>query len=406
MSKAKHEKLFPPLVRAVVQAAQEIFDKDQYADRVIERTLKADRRRGSRDRAFIAENVYEIVRHYRLLYAIDGKPPTQESDWWRLFGIRWLLAGHSLPAWREFKGLDPAQIRERYIKLTGTRKLRESVPDWLDERGETELGDATWTQTLGALNQPASVVLRPNTLRTDITTLQRKLQEAGIETKKLHEKALLVTRRRNLFTTEAFQQGWFEVQDWSSQQVAPFLEIEPGQRIIDACAGAGGKTLHLASLLDNKGRIISLDTEEWKLKELRKRASRNGVDIVETRPIENTKVIKRLYDSADRLLLDVPCSGLGVIRRNPDAKWKLSAEFIDRIRSVQQDILQQYPRMVKSGGKMVYATCSILPSENRAQVDAFLASEAGQDWTLEEDRAILPQDEGFDGFYMARLVKA
>ncbi|HNM27777.1 MAG TPA: RNA methyltransferase, partial [Saprospiraceae bacterium] len=139
--------------------------------------------------------------------------------------------------------------------------------------------------------------------------------------------------------------------------------------------------------------------------ELRTRARRAGVANIETRVIENNKVIKRLHDSADRLLLDVPCSGLGVLRRNPDSKWKMTPDTIAKLRITQQEILQTYSLMLKSGGRMVYATCSILPSENEQQVAAFLASEAGHDFSLVKDLKILPQDEGFDGFYMALLQK-
>ena len=153
----------------------------------------------------------------------------------------------------------------------------------------------------------------------------------------------------------------------------------------------------------NKGRILALDIHDWKLKELRKRAARNQVDIVETRPID-PKTLKRLRGTADRLLLDVPCSGLGVLRRNPDAKWKLSPEEIGRLRVLQAGILTDYSRMVKPGGKMVYATCSLLPGENEFQVEAFLR-ECGGEWELEEQRQWRPDREGFDGFFAARLRK-
>ena len=138
--------------------------------------------------------------------------------------------------------------------------------------------------------------------------------------------------RQNIFTRQQFKDGLFEVQDAGSQLIAPFIQPLSGQRVIDACAGGGGKTLHLAALMQNKGRIIALDTEAWKLDELKKRARRAGAsDIIETRVIDSSKVIKRLENSADRVLLDVPCSGLGVLRRNPDAKWKLSPEFIEEV---------------------------------------------------------------------------
>lgn len=397
-------RIYPAQVRTVVAALQAIFLEDQFADRVIERALKADRRQGARDRAFIAENVYEIVRWYRLLYEILGHQPRTDADWWRLFGIRWVLGGGKLPDWQEFRGLDPAAIQRRHSELVAERSVRESIPDWLDHTGEAELADK-WAPTLLALNQPARVVLRVNRLLTDKEKLQHSLAGEGIRTQALGGDALLVTERKNLFRTQAFRDGWFEVQDYSSQQVAPLLAPEAGMRVIDACAGGGGKTLHLATLMENRGQIIALDTEAWKLNELKKRARRNAIHIVETRPIESSKVIKRLDQNADRLLLDVPCSGLGVLRRNPDAKWKLSADFLERVRKLQAEILERYPRMLRPGGRMVYATCSVLPSENQAQVARFLASEAGQNFRLLEERAILPQDEGFDGFYLAALQR-
>jgi 16S rRNA (cytosine967-C5)-methyltransferase len=213
---------------------------------------------------------------------------------------------------------------------------------------------------------------------------------------------LEIPQRVNVFQTTMFKEGLFEVQDASSQLVAPFLQAAPGMRVIDACAGAGGKSLHLASLMQNRGRIVSMDVDAYKLKELNKRSRRNGVNIIETRLIDSTKVIKRQFETADCVLLDVPCSGLGVLRRNPDAKWKLSEKFIDEVRNTQQQILKEYSQMLKPGGKLVYATCSILPSENQLQVKSFLDNNS--QYTLEEERTILPSS-GFDGFYMARMKK-
>jgi 16S rRNA (cytosine967-C5)-methyltransferase len=156
--------------------------------------------------------------------------------------------------------------------------------------------------------------------------------------------------------------------------------------------------------MNNKGKVIALDTEDWKLKDLRTRAARAGISIIETKVIDTTKVIKRLNASADRLLLDVPCSGLGVLRRNPDSKWRLSLNKINELRKIQMDILTRYSQMVKIGGKVVYSTCSILPSENHKQVESFLEQSSGA-FTLEEEKIISPAESGFDGFYMARMVR-
>lgn len=398
-------KIYASQMQAVAGALERIFKEGEYADRVIATVLKADKRRGSKDRAFIAEQVYEVVRHYRrLCYLADGEPE-KAADWWRLVGIRLLLNDVELPPWREFTGLDANELQAKLTAVEKERSIYESLPNWLDELGALELGEK-WPATITALNKTASVVLRTNTLKTTPLALQKRLlQEAAIETELRGEAALEVTRRKNLFRTKAFQDGWFEVQDFSSQQAAPALDVAAGMTVIDACAGAGGKTLHLAALMENKGTLIAMDTEAWKLKELRKRARRNGVQNVEARAIENSKVIKRLHGRADRLLLDVPCSGLGVLRRNPDAKWKMSPEFINRLNGIQADILQRYPKMVKPGGKMVYATCSVLPSENENQVTKFLASEAGSEWELMSTKTYYPQVDGYDGFFVSTLAK-
>jgi len=321
-----------------------------------------------------------------------------------MIGIRYIIDGQALPSLKEFKRLNADKIRSQYRKLKTNRAIIESIPDWMDKLGMEELQDK-WPPTLHALNRKAEVILRTNLLKTNPAELGKLLQREGIRTELVADAALRVTKRKSLFRTEAFKKGYFEVQDFSSQQVAPFCEVGPGMRVVDACSGAGGKALHLAVLMENKGQLISLDTAAWKLNEQRKRARRNGIHIIETRPIENTKTIKRLRDSADRLLLDVPCSGLGVLRRNPDSKWKLTPDFVANIRETQQEIIQSYSRILRKDGKLIYATCSVLPSENQQQVEKFLASEPGKAFELEEQKSILPQEEGFDGFFMARLRK-
>ncbi|NUQ23959.1 MAG: RNA methyltransferase [Saprospiraceae bacterium] len=394
-------KWYPNLVLAAAQALADIFDEGYYADKVIERTLKSDPRWGSRDRAFIAESVYEVVRWYRRLDVLAQPQPDNLNAYQRLIGVHYLLQGETLPDWPVFQGL--AETVERNRPASPSYALVASIPDWLEELGQAELGDL-WRPTMDALNQPAKLVVRANTLKVTRQQLKDKLAEAEIATTELGDDALVLHTRKNLYNSPPFKEGWMEIQDYSSQQVAPFLDVAPGMRVIDACAGAGGKTLHLAALMHNKGRIIALDTEAWKLDELKRRARRAGVGITEIRPIANNKVIKRLAASADRVLIDAPCSGLGVLRRNPDAKWKLTEEFIGNLRQTQQKILHSYSQMVKPGGKLVYATCSILPSENEAQVEAFLQQHADE-YRLLDSQHILPQDEGFDGFYMASLER-
>jgi 16S rRNA (cytosine967-C5)-methyltransferase len=397
--------LRPLLVRAVAQALHSIFIDNRYADKVIEYTLRQNPKAGSTDRAFIAETTYEVVRYYRLYAELLGHPPASERDFWQITGIHFILQGQKLPEWTEFEDLQPDEIKANAAELRKQPRFRESIPDWLDELGRAQLGER-WDDTLNALNRPAKVVLRANRLKTDRDTLQQKLLEEGIEAHPAGDgDALVLDKRKNVFQTKAFKDGLFEVQDYSSQLVAPYLDPAPGMRVVDACAGGGGKALHLAALMGGRGQLIALDTLEWKLGELKQRARRAGASNIETRVIENKKVVKRLYGSADRLLLDVPCSGLGVLRRNPDSKWKMSPEMIDELRKTQQEILQTYSPILKPGGQMVYATCSVLPAENEEQVQAFLASEAGKNFKLLKDQHVLPQDEGFDGFYFALLER-
>ena len=386
---------------AVIQSLKLIFEENRYADKVIEKILKQNSRWGSRDRRFIAETTYDIVRWYRWFRELAQSKGT---DFWKLLGVWCILSGVDLPAWEEFEGLSREDVLEREKRPMYSRKIRESIPDWLDELGETELGKTRWETELSALNDLAPVVLRTNTLKIGRNDLQKRLQEDDIQTVTVGEypDALVLEERQNIFGISAFKEGLFEVQDAGSQAIAPFLRIEPGQRIIDACAGAGGKTLHLAALMKNKGRIVAMDTEQWKLDELQKRARRAGVSNMEARVIESGKAIKRLGGSADRLLLDVPCSGLGVLKRNPDAKWKLSLDFLNKVRELQHHILRDYCEMLKPGGLMVYSTCSILPSENEGQVSAFLAEK--QDFEMVDEKHIYPS-QGFDGFYMALLRK-
>ncbi|WP_010182151.1 RsmB/NOP family class I SAM-dependent RNA methyltransferase [Aquimarina agarilytica] len=396
------------LVFAVIDALTEIFNEDKYADKVVTKTLKRDKRWGARDRGFIAETIYEIVRWKRLYSEIaDIKEHYSRENLFKVFCVWAVLRGIELPDWKQFVGTPARRIKGRFDELSKERCFKESIPDWMDTIGSTELGDATWTEEINALNKQAPVILRTNTLKTDAKKLRGILAEDGIVCEIIpnYPEALQLVERANVFSTEAFKNGLFEVQDASSQLVAHYLDVKPGMRIVDTCAGAGGKTLHLAALSENKGQIIAMDIYENKLKELKRRARRAGAHNIEPRVINSTKDIKKLANKADRVLIDAPCSGLGILRRNPDAKWKLQPEFIDTIKQTQQEILQSYSRMVKTGGKMVYATCSVLPSENQNQVDAFLQSDAGKDFSFVKDQKILAHKSGYDGFYMALLEK-
>lgn len=395
------------LVFAVVDCLQLIFNKGEYADKQLHKTLKKDKRWGSRDRGFIAETVYDIVRWQRLYAEIgDAHKPYKQEDLFRMFAVWATLKGIKLPEWPQFHNTPTRRIKGKFDELSKIRKFKASIPDWLDKLGHSELGEL-WEPEIYAQNETAPVILRANRLLTDRNMLIKSLDEEGIIARPVKglKDAVELHERADVFKTDTFQKGWFEVQGASSQMVAELLDPKPGMRLVDTCAGAGGKTLHMASLMQNKGQIIALDIYKKKLIELKRRAKRAKAFNLETRHIENNKVIKKLKDSADAVLIDAPCSGLGVLRRNPDAKWKLDHDFINNIILTQQQILKDYSKMLKSGGTLVYATCSILPSENKDQVETFLKSEDGKAFELVEDKAIFTHQTGQDGFYMAKLLK-
>lgn len=394
------------LVFAVVDGLHLIFNEGVYASKAVEQILKRDKRWGSRDRGFIAETLYDIVRWKRLYSEIaEVKEPFDRSNFFRLFVVWAVLRGIPLPDWKQMEETPTRRIKGRFDELSKIRKYRESIPDWMDDLGVEAFGEKFWEKEIHALNQLAPVVLRVNTLKTSLPVLRQRLSDEGFASDLIpgYPHALVLKERSNVFSSEAFKEGMFEVQDASSQLVAPMLNVSPGQRVVDACAGAGGKSLHLAALMENKGQLISLDIYPQKLHELKRRARRNGVHNLETRLIESSKAIKKLHGKADRVLIDSPCTGLGVLKRNPDAKWKLHPSDLKKITSTQRQLLSDYSKMVKPGGKLVYATCSVLPQENSQQVMEFLGTEEGKEFELAKELNVYAHISGFDGFYIAAL---
>lgn len=392
------------LLIGIHDALEETFFQDKkYADKVLERLLKAHKKWGSADRQVVSEIFYDIVRWKKRLEYYMGEG-TKPSNIYNLILAYLLWKKVKYKKFDEFDGIKTGGILSKLDKKTfPTKAIEHSVPDWLAGLFEKELG-AKWEKEMSALNEQAPVILRANSLKISAENLVEILKEEGVNSFVLrgYPNAVQLEEKKNVFLTSAFKEGFFEVQDASSQKIAELLDVKEGMRVVDACAGAGGKTLHIAALMKNKGQIIALDIYEWKLAELKRRAKRAGAFNIETRFIEDNKVIKRLHNTADRLLIDAPCSGLGVLKRNPDSKWKIDEDFINRIKTEQENILQNYSKILKKGGKMVYATCSILPSENGEQVRKFLAENT--EFALVKEENIMPSD-GYDGFYMALIER-
>ncbi|PID68156.1 MAG: RNA methyltransferase [Flavobacteriia bacterium] len=393
------------LVLAVIGALEDIFNRNQYADKVVERVLTSNKKWGSRDRRFIAHAIYECVRWKRYYRHVDRTVRnTSTSDWYGVLAVYLIQNAYQLPQIPEFSSINAEHIHQELQNKSMERAVRESIPEWLDELGTQELG-SQWDKEIKALNHQAGVVIRANTLKTTRDELQKQLKNEGIETEILkgYPDALKLLNRTKISHTKAFKEGLFEVQDASSQLVAPFLDVKPGDFVVDACAGGGGKALHLAALMHNKGKLLAMDIYPSKLNNLKKRAHRNAVTIVETLVVDNLKKITPWLATADKVLIDAPCSGLGVLRRNPDAKWKLNLQFIRDLENSQYEILESYAALVKTGGQVVYATCSILPSENESIIKKFLHKNKA--YKFVKELKVSPAQSGYDGFYMALLEK-
>jgi 16S rRNA (cytosine967-C5)-methyltransferase len=383
----------------ILSTCAAILGQGRHADAALQNAFRKHPDLPLVEKSYIATTVYDIVRYARWLAALTTGDPAAPMA----------VSPVLLAAWQLWRGVrtpenpHEQEILARAEKFAPLRSLRESVPDWLDASGEKECG-ALWDTRLAALNQPAQQVLRANTLKTSPEALAAAVTAYGYTCRRIDwaPDALLLDRYAPVFHWDEFKKGWFELQDAASQAVAVFLEVKPGMRVIDGCAGRGGKTLHLAALMRNRGKIIALDVDSRKLIELERRSRRAGCSIIESRPITSSKTVKRLAGSADRLLLDVPCSGTGVWRRNPDGKWHLQPEELSRLRAGQQHLLTFYSRMVKPGGRLVYATCSVFPSEGEEQVARFLAT-SDRPFKLAGQQRLDPDTHGFDGFYMAAL---
>ena len=393
------------LTPAILGTLQGVFWQNIYATKAIEQTLKLHPDWEEHTRAIFSETIYDLIRWWRpLWYIINKEPSTNQEDLEKLLTIYLFTKKGDLSALQNKKGFDPSQFFQRIHTTKHSRALRESIPDWLDAQGEKELG-IRWEPVLAALNTTPDLIIRVNSLKTTPKELIVILHKEGIiaEPVEGNPEALLIKEKINVFRLPSFHAGLYEVQDAASQMASQILDPHPGMRIIDACAGEGSKTLHLAALLKNKGKIIAMDTQEWRLKQLRKRAAKAGTDTIETRLITSTKVYKRIQGTADRLLLDVPCSGLGTLRRNPDIRWKVTAEDLERLKHLQQDLLEKYCKSLKPQGTMVYSVCSILPSEGEEQIKRFLTHHA--DYQLLDEKRYWPDTDRTDGFYIALLQR-
>lgn len=411
------------LIIQTTQVLGTVLSFEHPADAVLSRHFRENRDLGHRDRGFIAETVYGIVRRLRWLRRLAGANATP-----RQLLLAWLARGEGWPM-RQFEGLASATERtwiETIKSATldeGTLAERADLPDWLADRLLGSYDEAALLQLAHGLNRSAPLDLRVNLLKTDRDTLLARLREDGFgaELSTLSPQGVRLDGKPALQKHPLFLDGSFEVQDQGSQLLGLLVQPKRGELVIDFCAGAGGKTLQLGAMMRSTGRLYAFDVSEKRLAKLKPRMARAGLSNVHPVLIahENDAKVKRLAGKADRVLVDAPCSGLGTLRRNPDLKWRQTPESVDEMVAKQGAILSAAARLVKPGGRLVYATCSLLAEENDGVVDAFLATHPGfkavsaeevlarQGVTLAigERLRLSPNEHDTDGFFAAVLER-
>ncbi|MFA9441495.1 RsmB/NOP family class I SAM-dependent RNA methyltransferase [Uliginosibacterium sp. sgz301328] len=412
-----------PQLEAAADALAEVLRFQSPADGVLSAYFRSERKLGQRDRAVIAETVYGVLRHLRRVRVAAG-----DAVGARKLILAWLVRfeGYSL------RQLDPLLsggerqwLADQKAATPPEPTLAErcDMPDWLAARLSAQRGDAATIALADALSQPASLDIRVNPARIDRDAALARLKADGIEGRpgEYSPLSIRLDRKVALQKHPLFLDGSIEVQDEGSQLLGFLVAPRRGEMVADFCAGAGGKTLLLGALMRSTGRLYAFDVSEKRLARFKPRLARSGLSNVHPSAIahENDVRIKRLAGKMDRVLVDAPCSGFGTLRRNPDLKWRQDEEAVDRLHAKQLDILTAAARLVKSGGRLVYATCSLLAEENDQVVDAFLAAHpefveesatevlASQRITLDTGARLRldPVSHGTDGFFAAVLTR-
>ena len=424
-------------VAATIELLDEIVGRSSRpADLVANAFFRARRYIGGGDRRAVSERVWGILRRWgQLSWWLDRtRHPARsgraivEADLMLIEGLKLAEVDAMFDGGRYRPApLDDAE-RRALRQMEGHSLPHPEQPDWVrlnvQEWVAPHLKEAygeAWGREIAALETPPPVDLRVNRLKATVEEAQKELAREGVETEPMRyaRDGLRLKRRLSIVTSNAFQGGLVEIQDEGSQLVAAMVDAQPGMQIADYCAGAGGKTLAIAAGMNNKGRVVAMDVYESRLDRSAQRLRRAGAHNVERRSIaDNAKWLKRHRETFDRVLVDAPCTGTGTWRRNPDGRWTLSPQDLAELVPKQAAILDAAARLVKPGGGLVYATCSVLPAEDERQIEAFVARHPEfsvvpvADIGLPPETAsgpylrLSPLRHGTDGFFAAALVRA
>ena len=397
-----------PLVRHIVETAVAQIAGGARADGVLDRALRNQRDLSSEERRCVAEWTLGIALWRGRL---DAMAAGDQSLWLGLF-----LIDRERQAFDEAARLSGQPV-ERLQKAAATEPPADpverlaydrSLPPWLARRWTEQLGLARADRLAAVMNERGPITVRTNTLRATRAELQARLHDEGIpsEPLALSDTALQLVGRANIFALESWRQGWFEVQDAGSQVIANLVAAQPGDLVLDLCAGSGGKTLALAAAMADRGRLIAVDVDARRIADLKVRLRRAGLTCVEMRcgDVCEATLTEDLVGQADAVLVDAPCSALGTLRRSPDARWRMPVDEPDRWVPLQTELLHSATRLVRPGGRLVYATCSVDSAENGGVACTVRAP----DFVREHERTLWPDEDGCDGFFCAtwkRLTK-
>jgi 16S rRNA (cytosine967-C5)-methyltransferase len=415
-------RLPPAIIGHTEEVLREVLRFTGPADNTLSRYFREHSRLGGRERGVIAEAVYGLLRNKSVYtsFAESGSGPSMRRL--TLLGLADAVGIDALGGLsvEETDWLNHVMQIDREMLPTA---LRTNLPQWLYEKLSARFGEDETLRLAQALNTPAPLDLRVNSMKASREQVIADLAAAPIvcEPTPYAPLALRVLKKPAVQNLPLFKSGAIEVQDEGSQILAQLLGARRGEMVVDFCAGAGGKTLALGAMMRNTGRLYAFDVSEKRLAKLKPRLARSGLSNVHPVIIahENDVKVKRLAGKIDRVLVDAPCSGLGTLRRNPDVKWRLKPESIAELNGKQLSILNGAARLVKPGGRLVYATCSILDEENEAIVSQFLAANStfhlvpvkelleGQKIPLQMDDflKLLPHKHQTDGFFAAVLER-
>ncbi len=424
-----------------------VLNSKKPADALIDTFFRSHKYLGSHDRKFIAETMYGTLRHLRKCELMVASTMTELNEALLEEDKTLFLVVAYLSLQGKIQNVAPEDVSSKLKSTQLAEKMahvlniftkpvtipsesavvrigiEHSFPDWMVQKLFEQYDESEAENICASLNEQAPITLRVNTLKTTVEQCQAELNKQGIETTStaLSPFGLNLSKRINVFSLPIFQDGWFEVQDEGSQLLPFLIDPKPNAKLLDVCAGAGGKTLEFAALMKNRGEIFATDINSYRLEELRKRIKRAGAQNIRVQEIQAIEdLAKQFSNFFDIVFVDAPCSGLGTIRRNPGMKWMVTEQTVNEVSDKQKSILCSSAPLVKPGGRIAYATCTLLSQENEDVVEEFIVRHP--DFSLVEANRLLekwhnelitagtffklfPHINGTDGFFCAILEK-